>query len=188
MGRYYRDSVLYQTVTPQHRRTVSIYSPSATDAHCRSCLGHVCSPRRVPLSLPVPQEQCCLFYTQREQLPRRGCAKGISGPSASALWRTHHDPHLRRHPLALQSPRVAVTINQLPFLGRRLPRPHHHQVQLALLSISCRRPAQWGLSQLRMSMKICHSNCHQARTLIPSPIYLTPPSSGKPFLPPQNTA
>ena len=29
VGRYYRDSVLYQTVTPQHRRasTVSIYSP-----------------------------------------------------------------------------------------------------------------------------------------------------------------
>ena len=55
-GRYYRDSVLYQTVTPQHRRTVSIYSHSATDAHYHSCLGHVCSPRRVPLSLPFPQE------------------------------------------------------------------------------------------------------------------------------------
>jgi hypothetical protein len=56
-GRYYRDTVLYQTVTPQHRRTVcSIYGPSATDAHCRTCLGHVCSPRGVPLSLPVPQE------------------------------------------------------------------------------------------------------------------------------------
>jgi len=55
-GRYYRDSVLYQTVTPQHCRTVSIYSPSATDAHCRSCLGHLCSPRRIPLSVPVPQE------------------------------------------------------------------------------------------------------------------------------------
>jgi hypothetical protein len=105
----------------------------------------------------------------------------------TTLWHTH-TPHFRLHPLALQSLRVAATINQLPFLRRRPPCPRHHQVRFALLLISCHRRAQWGQSQLRMTMMICLSNCHQARTLIPSPIYLTLPSSAKLFWPLQNTA
>jgi hypothetical protein len=97
-------------------------------------------------------------------------------------------PHFRRHLLTLRSPRVAVTIKLLPFLRRHPLSPHHHQAQFALSLTSCRRLAQWGQSQLRMIMMICHSNCHRARTLIPSPIYLTLPSSAKLFLPPQSTA
>jgi len=50
---------ILSSISPSHPNAVAllvIISLSAIDAHCRYCLGRVCSTRGLPLSLPVPQK------------------------------------------------------------------------------------------------------------------------------------